>query len=134
MMDQTTSGGANGKRVPLWPLFVLIFLAVVVVVGVMLLRSGRFGGLEEFPVDSYREQPMNLMGNSYLLSAQIDSQLRWEEEVGRLIAVRPDGTKERLPVFIDAGTGANLQVGQRYRMQVVVREHGLIIVEDLEKY
>lgn len=100
----------------------------------MLLRSGRFSGLEEFPVGSYREQPLNLMGNRYVMAAQIDSQLLWDEEVGRLIAVRPDGEKERLAVFVGSEEGINLQVGQRYRMRVAVRDQGLIIVEDLEKY
>lgn len=134
MTDESKEVVASGGRVPLWPLFALIFLAVVVVVGTILLRSGRFSGLESFPVASYREQPLNLMGNRYVLDAQINSQLLWDEDVGRLIAVSPEGEKERLAVFVASGTGANLQVGQRYRMRVVVRDQGLIIIEDLEKY
>ncbi len=134
MEDESKIELQVGRRVPLWPLFGLIFLAIVVVIGTLLLRSGRFSGLEAFPVQAYREQPLNLLGNRYVLDAQIHSQLRWEEGVGRLIAVRPDGATERVPIFVERDAAENLQVGQRYRMRIVVRDQGLIFVEDLEKY
>lgn len=88
---------------------------------------------EPFPVDAYLTAPGNLQGNRYTLDAEIDSQLDWSENVGRLIAVRPIGHDQRLPVFITDSLNANLMVAQRYRFELTVRKGGLLTVTALKK-
>jgi len=93
-----------------------------------------FADLEPLPVNDYLKKPGNFLGNTYLLSAQIDSQIEWEEGVGRILAVETEGSTSRLPVFVPDSSGQNLNVGQRYKMQVSIRKGGLIYVEDLRKF
>jgi hypothetical protein len=90
---------------------------------------------ETFPVSSYLEAPENLQGNRYTLDAEIETQLRWAEGTGRLLAVRPlsGGAGERLPVFIADSLNANLMVAQRYRFELTVRHGGLLHVTSLRK-
>ncbi len=96
--------------------------------------KGNFSGLEALPVDDYVRNPGNFLGNTYSLSVQIDSQIEWEEGVGRILAVNPDGAASRIPVFVPDAVQQNLHVGQRYRMRVIIRKGGLIYVEDLRKF
>jgi len=102
--------------------------------GLIFLKGGDFAKLEQFPTSSFIEGPSDFLGNQYKLQAQIDAQLRWEKEVGRLVAVVPQGGDSRLPVFVPKGSAQNLHVGQRYEMRVRVEEGGLIYVEDLRKF
>lgn len=90
---------------------------------------------ETFPVSSYLEAPENLQGNRYTLDAEIESQLRWAEGTGRLLAVRPltGEAGDRLPVFIADSLNANLMVAQRYRFELTVRHGGLLHVTALRK-
>lgn len=90
---------------------------------------------ETFPVAAYLDAPENLQGNRYTLDAEIDSQLKWTEGTGRLLAVRPltGAAGDRLPVFIADSLNANLMVAQRYRFELTVRHGGLLSVTALRK-
>ncbi len=90
---------------------------------------------ETFPVAAYLGAPENLQGNRYTLDAEIDSQLKWAEGTGRLLAVRPltGESGDRLPVFIADSLNANLMVAQRYRFELTVRHGGLLHVTTLRK-
>lgn len=95
---------------------------------------GNFSSLEILPVDEYVQQPGNFLGNTYRISVQIDSQIEWEEGVGRILAVQAEGSSSRIPVFVPDGVEQNLHVGQRYEMRANIRKGGLIYVEDLRKF
>ena len=97
-------------------------------------EKSEFSRLEVLPVDDYLKRPGNFLGNTYRLSAQIDSQIEWEEGVGRILAVETEGSRSRVPVFVPESAGQNLHVGQRYEMHVSIRKGGLIYVEDLHKF
>ena len=108
------------------PLLLCCFLAAC--------GKGEFSRLEGLPVDDYLKRPGNFLGNSYSLTAQIDSQIEWKEGVGRILAVETEGSTSRIPVFVPETAGQNLLVGQRYEMHVSIRKGGLIYVEDLRKF
>lgn len=97
-------------------------------------NKGKFNGVESLPVDSYVEKPGDFLGNNYVLSVQIDEQIRWEKGVGRVLAVKLEGNNKRLPVFVPVAVGENLHVGQRYEMKAIIEKGGLIYVEALRKY
>lgn len=119
------------------PLIVGAVLGAVVLlfaVTIFAFKNQRFSGLEAFPVDAFQNAPGNHMGNRYLLEAQIDSLILWEQGTGRLLAVNPNGYSGRLPVYVPESVSDSLHVGQRYRMAISVETGGLLHVDDLEKY
>lgn len=96
--------------------------------------GGDFSKLELLPAQQYLAKPIDFLGNTYVIRAQIDSQIRWEKGVGRLLAVLPEGSNKRLPVYVPAEAGSNIHIGQRFEMRVRVEEGGLIYVEALRKF
>jgi hypothetical protein len=96
--------------------------------------GGSRSDVETLPVDSYVKKPGDFLGNRYMIRAQIDEQLKWEKGLGRVLAVLPEGSDVRLPVFVPDSVSDNLHVGQRYEMQATVEQGGLIYVEVLHKY
>ncbi|TVP76812.1 MAG: hypothetical protein EA353_11500 [Puniceicoccaceae bacterium] len=90
--------------------------------------------LEALPVQNYLQKPGDFLGNRYLVRAQINEQLKWERGLGRVVAVSVEGSNSRLPVFVPESVGQNLHVGQRYTMEVIIEEGGLIYVEALRKF
>lgn len=85
-------------------------------------------------MNDYLQKPENFLGNTYRLTAQIDSQIEWEEGVGRILAVQSEGSSSRIPVFVPDAIEQNLHVGQRYEMRANIRNGGLIYVEELRKF
>lgn len=96
--------------------------------------QGGFSGAEPLPVDNYVKKPGDFLGNRYVLRAQIDEQIQWEKGLGRVLAVVIEGSDTRLPVFVPEGVTDNLHVGQRYEMEAIIEQGGLIYVEALRKY
>lgn len=96
--------------------------------------KSEFAGLEALPVEAYLKRPENFLGNTYMLTAQIDAQIKWEEGIGRILAVATQDSSSRVPVFVPEQAGQSLHVGQRYEMRVTIRNGGLIYVEDLRKF
>lgn len=96
--------------------------------------GGDFAKLEELPASQYLKKPVDFLGNSYLVRAQIDSQIKWEKGVGRILAVIPEMGFERLPVYVPEAVANNIHIGQRFEMRVQVEEGGLIYVKALRKY
>lgn len=100
---------------------------------ILLKKANVVSASEEFPYAAYMQSPKSVEGNSYMMRAQIDSQLAFQPGVGRILSVRiPSGA--RLSVFMPDGKGGNLQVGQRYNLYVGIGNDGMIAVNGLEKY
>ena len=122
----------NRKPTSIW-----IGVSVVFSLLVVALTSGcgdKFSDLEVLPTESYMKKPGDFLGNTYTIRAQIDSQVKWEKGVGRILAVVPESGGSRLPVFVPDEVGGNLHIGQRYEMRARIEEGGLIYVESLRKY
>ena len=96
--------------------------------------DGKSSDLELLPIDTYLQKPGDFLGNRYMLRVQIDEQLKWEKGLGRVLAVVAEGSEARLPVFVSESAGDNLHVGQRYELQAIIEQGGLIYVEALQKY
>ena len=106
------------------------FLGLILLV----LKGDAYAKLDSFPAAQFSQSPADFLGNQYVLRAQIDSQLQWDPKVGRILAVLPDRSPHRLPIFIPANQQENVLNGQRYEMLISVQVGGLVYVEDLRKY
>jgi hypothetical protein len=126
-----TYHSSSGKTLPILLGVVFVVVAVALMWG---LKGGDFSGLEVLPTESYMKKPGDFLGNTYTLKAQIDSQVKWEKGVGRILAVRPESGGARLPVYVPDEVSQNLHIGQRYEMRVRIEQGGLIYVENLRKY
>lgn len=109
---------------------VFSFIAITLTSGC----GDNFSDIEVLPTESYMKKPGDFLGNTYTIRAQIDSQVKWEKGVGRILAVLPESGGARLPVFVPDEVGGNLHIGQRYEMRARIEEGGLIYVESLRKY
>ena len=119
------------------PASIWIGVSVVFSLLAVALTSGcgdKMSDLEVLPTESYMKKPGDFLGNTYTIRAQIDSQVKWEKGVGRILAVLPESGGSRLPVFVPDEVGGNLHIGQRYEMRARIEEGGLIYVESLRKY
>lgn len=125
--------GRPGKVNPVSGALVALALAALVIAMVLILKGG-VGSREPLPAVEYQSNPTNFLGNRYSLTGQIHSMLLWQEGIGKLVAVQPEGVKSRVAVFVPDSLGVSLHTGQRYHMDIAVREGGLIYVEDLAKY
>ncbi|MEO0795089.1 MAG: hypothetical protein AAFX93_08005 [Verrucomicrobiota bacterium] len=124
----------SGKFNPIIGVVIGIVALVILVITLVMVQGGSYSGLQKFPAESYRNAPQNLLGNSYVLDAQVDSMLSYEPGLGRLLAVRADESTGRIPVFLPDGLEDSIHTGQRYSMKVNIRNGGLIYIEELKKY
>ncbi len=115
----------------------LLIAGVLVVFGLIAFfawKGGDYSNLEKLPTEAFLKKPADFLGNRYAIRAQVDSQIKWEKGVGRILAVLPEGGQTRLPVFIPEHVGDNIHIGQRFEMRVLIEEGGLVYVEALRKY
>ncbi len=118
---------------------VLVLVLVGLGAGLLVfLEDDAFAELEPLPAAAILEDPERLVGNTYLLRARIVEQLPgYEEGVGRLVSVRPaeeENDVAPFAVFVPDRIDANIEVEQRYRMEVFMQENALLRVERMEKY
>jgi hypothetical protein len=81
----------------------------------------------------FREEWSALQGNAYALTGQIDQQLGYHAENGRVLSIRLLADSERLPVLVPPSMTHNFEPGQRYAFKVRVRGDSLL-VENADKY
>lgn len=133
--EQMHRRSRTGKGIALLGVL-LAGLGVAAVAGYLAIQANGFSSNADAfpPYERYRASPANFLGNEYQLEAIIDSQLKYEEGLGRILAVTPIGSEHRLPVFVPETVQNNVHVGQRYRMIVQVRRGGRIEAQTLEKF
>ncbi|MGF1483269.1 MAG: hypothetical protein ACFBZ8_02770 [Opitutales bacterium] len=115
-----------------------VALLGVIAGGVFFLNDDEFSDLEPLPAANVLESPERLIGNTYLLRARINEQLPgYKEGVGRLVSVQPledDAEVAPFSVFVPDQIEVNIEVEQRYRMEVYMDEDFLLRVNRMEKY
>jgi len=123
-----------GKVKPVLLAFLIPLIVIVTAVVFMVARSRLHHSLEPFNQAAYQHSPTDLAGNHYSLDAQVDAQLRWDDGFGRMLSVKPMDGGNRLSVFVPDSVATDLHMGQRFHMNVLVKDKGLIQVEELDKY
>ena len=123
----------NKSRI-LKPWFYCLIGGTVLGLFLYILKGDEYAKFDTFPAAQFSENPSDFLGNQYVLRAQIDTQLQWDPQVGRVLAVLPDRSQYRLPIFIPVSLQENVLNGQRYELIVSVQSGGLVYVENLRKY
>ena len=116
----------------------LNLISVIKSIGVWFL--GGFGdpfrGIEKINAESYIESAKSFQGGTYQFEGVVDGDLGFEVNKGRLVSFRVTSSKGPicLPALIPASMNRiSPQKGQSYKIKVVGRDYGLLVVEKIEK-
>lgn len=124
----------KSKFNPIIVAFAIPAIAIILALAFIFLKKTKnSSSAEELPYAAFLENPQAFFGNSYKLSAQIDSQLAFDEGKGRILSLRTS-SNAKISVFLPKSVPANLYPGQWYNLYVDVDQSGMMIVRGLEKY
>lgn len=108
-------------------------VAVIFAIGSVFYKKSAVSRADAFPTAAYIDDSASFSGNKYVLKAQVESQLAYKADAGRLLCVRaPDGA--RVAIVVPNTVGKNIQAGQKYGFEVEVMPNGVLMVRGLEKY
>ncbi|MDR2430302.1 MAG: hypothetical protein LBD14_05395 [Puniceicoccales bacterium] len=124
------------KTNPILYAFLIPLTGAVILLSVLFLKKTGLAGagtLTPFDFTAYQQGWQSLEGNQYLVKCQIDRQINYDKNKGRLLAVRLLAPpRERVGVFIPSTLQRNFETGQSYNMHVLIHE-GLLRVQSVEK-
>lgn len=113
---------------------IVAVLAVVVLLGIVLLRNIGGGNHAPLPVADFAQSPKNFSGNRYEFEGRIDRQLGFEEGVGRIILTQSVAEEAPVPLYVTAEhENFSPNPGQVYRFSLRVDGDGILNVEAYEK-
>jgi hypothetical protein len=96
-----------------------------------------FRGIEKINAESYMESAKSFQGGTYQFDGIVDGDLGFETSKGRLVSFRVSSSSRGpicLPALIPASMNRiNMQKGQSYKIKVIGRDYGLLVVEKIEK-
>ena len=124
----------NRRSITLNSGILILFGMISLAVFIWYQNSNSMGDMEEIPIESYLDSPLNFVGNRYRLTGQIDDLIKGDLKVGRIFSVIPQNYSIRIPVFIPETLSANLHARQRFQMGLTVKGNGLLWIDDLKKY
>ena len=133
-MTRRAAGKTNGLLLG----GIIAGVAVLTLAGAWFLGgfSDSFRGIDKIDASAYAESAKPFQGGSYQFEGVVDSDLGFEQGTGRLISFRVSSSKGQicLPALIpNSLKRINPQKGQSYKVKVVGRDDGLLVVEKLEK-
>lgn len=124
----------NRRSITLNSGILILFGMISLAIFIWYQNADSMGDMDEIPIESYLDSPLNFVGNRYRLTGQIDDLIKGDMKVGRIFSVIPQNYSIRIPVFIPESLSANLQARQRFQMGLTVKENGLLWIDDLKKY
>jgi hypothetical protein len=113
-------------------LLIIPVLALGFALAVALLRSGADNGLP-LGAEKHRKEWRTLQGNQYVFNGQIDQQLDYDADLGRILAVKLLDSTGRIPVLVPKSIDRNFEVGQRYKFSVRLL-NDVLFVGNVEKF
>ena len=133
-MTRRAAGKTNGLLLGA----IIAGVAVLTLAGAWFLGgfSDSFRGIDKIDAASYAESAKPFQGGTYQFEGVVDSDLGFDQVTGRLISFRASSSKGQicLPALIpNSLKRINPQKGQAYKVKVVGRNDGLLVVEQLEK-
>lgn len=123
----------SGKSTLLW-MGVVAVAAVLVLVGIVVVRNVGGGKYAPLPVAEFAQAPQNFSGNRYEYEGRINRQLGFEEAVGRIILTQSVAGEAPVPLYVAAEhDNFSPNPGQVYRFSLRVDGDGILNVESYEK-
>jgi hypothetical protein len=132
---------SNGK-----PLAKALLWAVLTVLALAALAGGArlvtnylndpYRTMQAFPVEKFLENYRGLAGAKYKAELQVEADLGWREDVGRLMLFTVSGDSRPVAVLVPVAVSNNVYFvkGQKYLAELVVKEGGLIYANSCRKY
>ncbi len=120
-----------------FPIIIAIAIPLVSIIIALLLvffKHKSASTQEQFPYERYINPSENIQGNKYSVVAVIDKQLADLGDMGRVVIVKIEGEKNPVAVLIPTNIGVNITAQQRYKMTVVIKEKGRIVVDEMQKF
>lgn len=97
-------------------------------------RASAQAHYNDFTVAAYLANPPSLAGNRYQARMRVDSQLGSSQDSGRLLVFKEMDSDKPLAVLVPASLDKiNLEKGQLLQVRFLIRDGGLIYVEDIQK-
>lgn len=119
-----------------WIVVGFVLLAVCMVCGFFLFEylNDPLRTLEPFPVSKYLDSYKSLAGSKFRANLRVENDLGWKDGVGRLMAftVRDD-THPIVVMIPPAFAQIYFTKGQNYRVELEVKEGGLIYANSCRK-
>ena len=118
------------------PIIIAILIpsvSIILAISLIYFKKKNISGYADFPYQAYIYSPTSLVGNTYLMKAQMDIQLA-KTVNGRVIAVTDSLSGSQLALLMPNTLKENISAKQRYEIVVRVDDGGRIVVESLNKY
>ena len=118
------------------PIIIAILIpivSIILAISLIYFKKKNISGYADFPYQAYISSPTSLVGNTYLMKAQMDIQLA-KTANGRVIAVTDSLSGSQLALLMPNSLKENISAKQRYEIVVRVDDGGRIVVESLNKY
>jgi hypothetical protein len=123
----------SGKSPIVW-MGLVAAAAVLVLAGIVFMRSIDGGQYSPLPVADFAGSPKNFSGNRYEFEGRVDRQLGFEEGVGRIILTQSVSDEAPVPLYVAAEhENFSPNPGQVYRFSLRVDGDGILNVEAYEK-
>lgn len=128
----------KSKFMKVSPILVAISIPLAAVIFVLIFSNTSKKSIgvskgNDFPVESYLQNPKGFANNTYTLEGQADALLDSVNETGRLITFKtPIG--KRVVVFLPSDLDVNIMTGQKYSMDVQLDSKGKITAKKMRKF
>ncbi len=145
MPRRASSGISTGQIIGLVAGVVFI-LMVMFVMALVLMNGSFFGGggdqsnvrttaSTELDLNEYMNSANSLRGNAYRVTGEVEEQLKWTSDRGRLYSVIvSQGMKSPIPILVPQNfSHVNIEKGSELTFVVEVGNDGILVARDIKQ-
>lgn len=133
-MPQKRSGGGKAA---LWGVLGAVGALILAGVAYMAFKGIQdpFRTLDNFPVEKFLANHQSVLGSRFKADLVVDAELGGAFDKGRLMSFRDDSTQKVLALLVGPESSqVGFTKGQRYQVEVEVKEGGLIYAHQFKKF
>ncbi len=122
----------KSKSTPIIIAILIPLISIVVALSLVFFKKSGISEENEFQYDDYLDSPRSLVGNKYLLKAELEMQLA-KISGGRIVSL-VDSNGDKFAIFIPDSLNVNARTKQRYDFDIRIGAKGEIIAESMRKH
>ncbi len=122
----------KSKTTPIIIAVLIPLISVAVALSLVFFKKRGISEENEFRFDEYSDSPKSLVGNKYLIKAELEMQLA-KVDNGRIVSLT-DSNGDKFAIFIPDSLNVNARTKQRYNFDVRIGSKGEIIAESMCKH